>query len=58
MHGPVSLVDAHYPVLIFMPTDAAAKGLAELAADLRRKGASVFVTGTRRRPGKSAGLVA
>jgi glutamine---fructose-6-phosphate transaminase (isomerizing) len=44
MHGPVSLVDHHYPVLIFMPTDAAAKGLRELAADLRRKGASVFTT--------------
>jgi glutamine---fructose-6-phosphate transaminase (isomerizing) len=51
MHGPVSLVDTHYPVLIFMPTDAAAKGLAELAADLRGKGASVFVTGT----GEAAG---
>jgi glucosamine--fructose-6-phosphate aminotransferase (isomerizing) len=48
MHGPVSLVDAHYPVLIFMPTDAAAKGLAELAVDLRDKGASVFVSGTVR----------
>jgi glucosamine--fructose-6-phosphate aminotransferase (isomerizing) len=46
MHGPVSLVDTHYPVLIFMPTDAAAKGLAKLAADLGSKGASVFVTGT------------
>jgi glutamine---fructose-6-phosphate transaminase (isomerizing) len=46
MHGPVSLVDTHYPVLIFMPTDAAAKALPELAADLRSKGASVFVTGT------------
>ena len=45
MHGPVSLIDAHYPVLIFTPTDAAAKGFAELAADLRGKGASVFVTG-------------
>jgi glucosamine--fructose-6-phosphate aminotransferase (isomerizing) len=45
MHGPVSLVDTHYPVLIFMPTDAAAKGLDELAADLRGKGGSVFVTG-------------
>jgi len=45
MHGPVSLVDTHYPVLIFTPTDAAAKGLSELAADLRGKGAAVFVTG-------------
>jgi glucosamine--fructose-6-phosphate aminotransferase (isomerizing) len=45
MHGPVSLVDADYPVLIFQPTDAAAKGLDALATDLRAKGASVFVTG-------------
>jgi glucosamine--fructose-6-phosphate aminotransferase (isomerizing) len=30
---------------MFMPTDAAAKGLGEMAADLRNKGASVFVTG-------------
>lgn len=45
MHGPLSLIDAHYPVLIFAPTDAAAKGLPELAADLRGKGAAVFVTG-------------
>jgi len=43
-HGPVSLVANHYPVLIFAPTDAAAKGLRELAADIRRKGASVFIT--------------
>jgi glutamine---fructose-6-phosphate transaminase (isomerizing) len=50
MHGPVSLVDRHYPVLIFMPTDAAGKGLPELAADLRSKGASVFVTGTDAAP--------
>jgi glutamine---fructose-6-phosphate transaminase (isomerizing) len=46
MHGPVSLVDTHYPVLIFTPTDAAAQGLAELASDLRGKGAMVFATGT------------
>jgi glucosamine--fructose-6-phosphate aminotransferase (isomerizing) len=45
MHGPVSLVEADYPVLMFTPTDAAAKGLSEMAADLRSKGASIFVTG-------------
>ena len=28
---------------MFMPTDEAARGLRELAADLRAKGASVFV---------------
>jgi glucosamine--fructose-6-phosphate aminotransferase (isomerizing) len=43
-HGPVSLVSERYPVLMFMPTDVAAAGLQELAADLRRKGASVFAT--------------
>ena len=43
LHGPVALVSTLYPILLFMPTDAAAAGLAELATDLRRKGASVFV---------------
>jgi glucosamine--fructose-6-phosphate aminotransferase (isomerizing) len=43
-HGPVALVSTRYPVLLFMPTDVAATGLVELARDLRRKGASVFVT--------------
>ncbi|HKA71578.1 MAG TPA: SIS domain-containing protein [Xanthobacteraceae bacterium] len=44
LHGPVALVSTLYPILLFMPTDAAAAGLSELAADLRRKGAAVFVT--------------
>jgi glucosamine--fructose-6-phosphate aminotransferase (isomerizing) len=44
MHGPVSLVSNHYPILLFTPTDQAAAGLHELAADLRRKGAAVFAT--------------
>src|SRR5215470_9287531 len=41
-HGPMALVSQHYPVLLFMPTDAAAAGLHEFAVDLRRKGAQVF----------------
>jgi glutamine---fructose-6-phosphate transaminase (isomerizing) len=57
MHGPVSLVDTHYPVLMFMPTDAAAKGLAELATDLRGKGAAVFVTGAGSPPGNLPALL-
>lgn len=44
-HGPVTLVSPLYPVLLFMPTDEAATGLRELAADLRRKGAALFSTG-------------
>ena len=43
-HGPIVLVSSGYPVLIFMPTDAAASNLAELEADLRRKRASVLTT--------------
>jgi glucosamine--fructose-6-phosphate aminotransferase (isomerizing) len=45
VHGPIALVEASYPVLLFMPTDQAADGLRELAVDLRRKNASVFMTG-------------
>ena len=43
LHGPISLVSTRYPILFFMPTDAAAAGLHALATDLRYKGASVFV---------------
>jgi len=44
-HGPMALVEARYPVLMFMPTDEAAAGAREFAADLRRKGAALFSTG-------------
>jgi glutamine---fructose-6-phosphate transaminase (isomerizing) len=47
-HGPVALVSSRYPVLMFAPTDAAAAGLTELAADLARKGAAVFMSGQGR----------
>jgi glucosamine--fructose-6-phosphate aminotransferase (isomerizing) len=45
LHGPIALVARRYPILLFMPTDAAAAGMRELAADLRRKGASVLIAG-------------
>jgi len=38
----MALVSPHYPLLLFMPTDAAAAGLREFAANLRHKGALVF----------------
>jgi glutamine---fructose-6-phosphate transaminase (isomerizing) len=43
-HGPIALVSSAYPILALAPTDEAAEGLAQLVADLRRKGAHVFVT--------------
>ncbi len=44
LHGPVALVSTRYPLLLFMPTDAAQAGMQELAYDLRTKGAAVFAT--------------
>jgi glutamine---fructose-6-phosphate transaminase (isomerizing) len=44
MHGPITLVGSSYPILMFMPTDQAAAGMRTLAADLRRKNASVLAT--------------
>jgi glucosamine--fructose-6-phosphate aminotransferase (isomerizing) len=44
-HGPIALVSPGYPVLIFLPTDAAAAGLWDLSDVLRRKGAAVLRTG-------------
>jgi glucosamine--fructose-6-phosphate aminotransferase (isomerizing) len=45
LHGPVAMASPRYPVLLLMPTDAAAAGLRELAANLEHKGAIVLRTG-------------
>ena len=39
LHGPVALISSRCPVLMFMPTDAAAPGMRQLAAKLRAEGA-------------------
>jgi glutamine---fructose-6-phosphate transaminase (isomerizing) len=44
LHGPVALVSTRYPVLMFVPADAAADGLRRLAADLVGKGAALFIS--------------
>jgi len=41
-HGPMALVTVGYPILMFMPGDAAAGALRTLAADLKRKHAALF----------------
>jgi glucosamine--fructose-6-phosphate aminotransferase (isomerizing) len=46
-HGPIALIEPHYPVLLFMPNDEAAAGLRTLAADLCGKHARVLTTGYR-----------
>jgi glutamine---fructose-6-phosphate transaminase (isomerizing) len=45
-HGPLALASSALPVLMFTPTDTAAMGFTDLAADLRRAGARVLMTGT------------
>jgi glucosamine--fructose-6-phosphate aminotransferase (isomerizing) len=42
-HGPMALVTAHYPVLIFVSTDEGGASLRELAADLRQKRAVLLM---------------
>jgi len=44
-HGPVALVASHYPILMFIPNDAAAHGMLQLATDLQEKGSALFTTG-------------
>jgi glucosamine--fructose-6-phosphate aminotransferase (isomerizing) len=42
LHGPVALVEARYPILALMPTDASGAGMRALVRDLGDKGAAVF----------------
>lgn len=42
-HGPMALVDAGYPMLVFAPRGPAQAGLVELAAQMRRRGAHVLL---------------
>jgi glucosamine--fructose-6-phosphate aminotransferase (isomerizing) len=48
LHGPVALVEPRYPILMFMPGDAAAEGLRHLATDLVGKGAALFIAASER----------
>jgi glucosamine--fructose-6-phosphate aminotransferase (isomerizing) len=41
-HGPIALVTKGFPILMFLPTDAAADALIALARDLRGKQAAIF----------------
>jgi glucosamine--fructose-6-phosphate aminotransferase (isomerizing) len=41
-HGPMALVSASYPLLLFMPTDEAGAGLQQLANELRGKSEALF----------------
>jgi glutamine---fructose-6-phosphate transaminase (isomerizing) len=45
-HGPMALVRAHFPVLLFTQNDESRAGVAQLAAELAAHGADVLVAGT------------
>ena len=58
-HGPIALVSAGYPVMVFGPTDESGAGLRELVADLGKKGATVLLAepqGVRRDTSKAVVL--
>jgi glucosamine--fructose-6-phosphate aminotransferase (isomerizing) len=42
-HGPIALVSAAYPVLLFHPNDETGRGFSDLAGDLQRIGGCVLV---------------
>lgn len=45
LHGPVSLVEPQFPVIAFMPDDAARPGLQEICARLASSEAALFCVG-------------
>ncbi|MGO9804136.1 MAG: SIS domain-containing protein [Steroidobacteraceae bacterium] len=45
-HGPMALVRAHFPLLLFTQNDESRPGVAQLAAELAAQGADVMVAGT------------
>jgi glucosamine--fructose-6-phosphate aminotransferase (isomerizing) len=44
-HGPVALAAVRNPALLFMPNDAAAAGMEQLAADLAQSSCPLLITG-------------
>lgn len=50
-HGPVSLVDEHFPLLAFIPDDAAAPSMIATVSALHARGAKVFTATAADIPG-------
>jgi glucosamine--fructose-6-phosphate aminotransferase (isomerizing) len=46
-HGPMALVRAHFPLLVFTQNDESRAGVAQLAGELAAHGADVMVAGTQ-----------
>jgi glutamine---fructose-6-phosphate transaminase (isomerizing) len=50
-HGPMALVEAGYPLLVFAPAGVAQPGLLALAEDMRQRGAQVLLAAPPGTPG-------
>jgi glucosamine--fructose-6-phosphate aminotransferase (isomerizing) len=50
-HGPVSLVDEHFPLIAFIPDDAAAPSMVATVSALHARGAQVFTATAATIPG-------
>jgi glutamine---fructose-6-phosphate transaminase (isomerizing) len=57
-HGPMALIDADYPLLIFAPRGPAQAGLLALAAEMRERGAQVLLAAPLGTPGMDLPIVA
>lgn len=47
LHGPVSMVDQRFPVLVFAAGDASEAGVCDVSEQMAAQGAAVFVTSPR-----------
>jgi glutamine---fructose-6-phosphate transaminase (isomerizing) len=56
-HGPIALVAPRYPVLVFTPADEAAATVAEMAFNLRQKGATMLLSGASENDGNRLPVV-
>ncbi|OYT87982.1 MAG: iron dicitrate transport regulator FecR [Burkholderiales bacterium PBB6] len=50
-HGPMALVGAGYPLLVFAPRGPAQEGLVALAAEMRQRGGTVLLAAPQGTPG-------
>jgi glucosamine--fructose-6-phosphate aminotransferase (isomerizing) len=57
-HGPMALIGAGYPLLVFAPRGPAQAGLLELAEEMRNRGARVLLAAPPDTPGCNLPLVA
>lgn len=56
-HGPMALVEAGYPLLVFAPRGPAQAGLIALASEMRERGARVLLAAPAGTPGAELPLV-